>query len=116
MLMSADRTMETHNRPLRVSTTHGEVGKPSEARAELPAASRTAQLNNLIYGACGATTKTGESMSRLTATWLCRVRTLPRLRRAVLTRHRQHCESHRFAGHECPPAQDTNRCEPRCDI
>ena len=64
------------------------------------------------FGACGATTKTGESMSRLTATWLCRVRTLPRLRRAVRTRHRQPCGSHRFAGHECPPARDTNKHEP----
>ena len=56
--------------------------------------------------------ETAESMSRLTATWRCRVRTLPRFRRAVRTRHRQPCGSHRFAGHECPPARDTNKHEP----
>jgi len=50
--------------------------------------------------AYGATTNTGVAMSRPMATWRCRVRALPRLRRASRARHRQPCGFHRSAGHE----------------
>ena len=80
-------------------------------------------------------------MSRLPATWRCRVRAAPRLRRASRPRHRQPCGFHRLAGHECGSAlaslglvaslwvaptrkgrlfrgarMFTNRCESRCAI
>ena len=45
--------------------------------------------------------ESGVAMSRLMATWCCRGRATPRLRRASRPRHRQPCGFHRPAGHEC---------------
>ena len=45
--------------------------------------------------------ESGSAMSRQMATWRCRVRAAPRLRRASRPRHRQPCGFHRLAGHEC---------------
>ena len=45
--------------------------------------------------------ESGAAMSRLMATWRCRVRAAPRLRRAARPCHRQPCGFHRRAGHEC---------------
>ena len=50
----------------------------------------------------------GSAMSRLMATWRCRVRAAPRLRRASRPRHRQPCGFHRLAGHECRLKRHTN--------
>ena len=51
--------------------------------------------------------ESGAAMSRLMATWRCRVRAAPRLRRAARPRHHQPCGFHRRAGHERPPTRDT---------
>ena len=47
--------------------------------------------------------ESGAAMSRLMATWRCRVRSAPWLRRAARPRHRQPCGFHRRAGHESGP-------------
>ena len=64
-----------------------------------------------------ATTNTVVAMSRLTATWRCRVRAAPWLRRAARPRHRQPCGFHRPAGHERDLRRTqiiTNRWNARC--
>ena len=55
--------------------------------------------------------ESGAAMSRLMATWRCRVRAAPWLRRAARRRHRQPCGFHRRAGHESGPTPDTKRHE-----
>ena len=54
-------------------------------------------------GALARDHESGAAMSRLMATWRCRVRSAPWLRRAARPRHRQPCGFHRRAGHESGP-------------
>ena len=73
------------------------------------AALETAWVQRVIYaksmrwGGAARDHESGAAMSRLMATWRCRVRSAPWLRRAARPRHRQPCGFHRRAGHESGP-------------
>ena len=78
---------------------YAKFGKTILYDSRLPASAHYADIRLYVF-ALSRDHESGSAMSRQMATWRCRVRDTPRLRRASRPRHRQPCGFHHIADHE----------------